>query len=82
MGWFNGSVDGVSAIYHDGDTATFHSYLLIEPLHRWGVVILMNINGVAGALFAFPHLQAGIAHLLSGQAAAAAGLTVTTSSNV
>ena len=60
----------------------YHSYLLIEPQHRWGVVILMNINGVAGALVTFPHLQAGIAYLLSGQAAPAAGLTVTTSSNV
>jgi hypothetical protein len=39
---------------------------------------MMNINGVAGALIAFPHLQAGIAHLLSGQAAPAAGFTVTT----
>jgi CubicO group peptidase (beta-lactamase class C family) len=48
MGWVvspsSGSL-GVPSIWHGGDTANFHSDMLILPQQQWGIVVLMNVNG-------------------------------------
>jgi hypothetical protein len=72
MGWVNGSLGGVLAIWHDGDNAHFHALLLIEPQIHWGAVLLVNANNflpVDGAgNTALQSLQNGLARLLAGQA--------------
>src|SRR6266581_7965298 len=36
MGWVNGPLAGVPAIWHGGNIAHFHALLLIEPQTHWG----------------------------------------------
>lgn len=42
MGWFVGPVNGLPAIYHQGETFNFHANMILHPDSRWGVVVLMN----------------------------------------
>ena len=44
MGWVISS-SGEPAIWHGGDTANFHSDMIILPRQQLGVVVLMNVNG-------------------------------------
>ena len=44
MGWFVGDTNGVPTISHSGDTAGFHSDMILVPEHKWGVVVLANGN--------------------------------------
>ncbi|QBD81625.1 class A beta-lactamase-related serine hydrolase [Ktedonosporobacter rubrisoli] len=44
LGWFNGSIAGVPAIYHLGTIVNYASLLVMEPQHHLGAVILMNVN--------------------------------------
>ena len=46
MGWINGPLAGVPAIWHGGEDYNFHSLLLIEPQTHWGVVLLVNANNL------------------------------------
>ena len=73
MGWVNGHLGGVPAIFHDGDNFNFHALLLIEPETHWGAILLVNANNlllpVDGAgNTALQSLQNGLARLLAGQA--------------
>jgi CubicO group peptidase (beta-lactamase class C family) len=65
MGWVNGSLAGVPAIWHTGDLSHFHALLLIEPQTHWGAILLVNANTVIYP--ALESLDAGVTRLLAGQ---------------
>ncbi len=80
MGWINGPLAGVPAIWHDGEDYNFHALLLIEPQTHWGVILLVNANSLiplGGANTALTSLDAGVTRLLVGQAPQAS-LSLTT----
>src|SRR2546421_4640378 len=71
MGWNNGTLAGIPAIWHDGAEPNVSTRLLIEPQTRWGAVLLENANSfipVDGANSALTSLEAGVTRLLAGQA--------------
>ena len=71
MGWVNGPLAGVPAIWHDGDNINVYVRLLIEPQTHWGAILLVNANNfipVDGANSALTSLEAGVTRLLAGQA--------------
>ena len=65
MGWVNGPLAGVPAIWHDGNLYHFHALLLIEPQTHWGAILLVNANTVIYP--ALQSLDAGVTRLLAGQ---------------
>ncbi len=80
MGWNNGTLAGIPAIWHDGAEPNVSTRLLIEPQTRWGAVLLENANSfipVDGANSALTSLEAGVTRLLAGQAPQAS-LSLTT----
>ncbi|MGZ8769314.1 serine hydrolase domain-containing protein, partial [Aeromicrobium sp.] len=42
MGWFVGPVNGIPAVFHQGETFTFHTNIVLMPESGQGVVVLMN----------------------------------------
>lgn len=42
MGWYVEQANGVSMLWHPGNTANFHADVLLAPKDRWGVVVLAN----------------------------------------
>src|SRR5919202_1426561 len=67
MGWVISSV-GEPAIWHGGDTAYFHSDLIILPRRQLGIVVLMNVNGnLAMRTNAQGVIAQGVQRLLLGQ---------------
>ena len=80
MGWNNGTLAGIPAIWHDGAEPNVSTRLLIEPQTHWGAVLLENANNfipVDGANSALTSLEAGVTRLLAGQAPQAS-LSLTT----
>jgi hypothetical protein len=80
MGWNNGTLAGIPAIWHDGAEPNVSTRLLIEPQTRWGAILLENANSfipVDGANSALTSLEAGVTRLLAGQAPQAS-LSLTT----
>src|SRR5436309_3577560 len=70
MGWINGPLVGVPAIWHGGNITHFHALLLIEPQTDWGAILLVNANTVIpvdGGNTALTSLADGVTHLLVGQ---------------
>src|SRR5438034_1908552 len=65
MGWVNGSLAGVPAIWHGGNIFHFHALMLIEPQTHWGAVLLVNANSVIPP--GLDSLDAGVTRLLAGQ---------------
>ncbi len=65
MGWVNGPLAGVPAIWHGGNIAHFHALLLIEPQTHWGAILLVNANSVIPP--GLDPLDAGVTRLLAGQ---------------
>jgi CubicO group peptidase (beta-lactamase class C family) len=45
MGWRVSPVNGVPAIWHDGDNANFAANLMMDPNAKLGIVVLNNANG-------------------------------------
>ena len=45
MGWHVSWVNGVPAIWHDGDNANFSAVLMMDPQAKLGIVVLNNANG-------------------------------------
>lgn len=78
MGWFNGPINGVPAIWHDGITPTSHTFMVIEPQSRWGAILLVNANNFLVNNLTFQHIQAGVADLLAGNEPAPASLNLFT----
>ncbi len=80
MGWNNGTLAGIRAIWHDGAEPNVSTRLLIEPQTGWGAILLVNANNlipVDGANTALTSLEAGVTRLLAGQAPQAS-LSLTT----
>jgi CubicO group peptidase (beta-lactamase class C family) len=70
MGWVNGPLAGVPAIWHDGNNVVASTRLLIEPQTHWGAILLVNANSlipVDGANTALTSLEDGVTRLLVGQ---------------
>ncbi len=42
MGWFVGPVNGIPAVFHQGETFNFHTNIVLMPESDQGVVVLMN----------------------------------------
>jgi hypothetical protein len=72
MGWYNGTLAGIPAIWHDGAEVHASTRLLIEPQTRWGAILLVNANTLipvdGAANTALTSLDAGVTRLLAGQA--------------
>jgi len=47
MAWHIGTINKSPAIYHEGDNGNFQTFLLMLPLEKLGVVVLINVNGLA-----------------------------------
>jgi CubicO group peptidase (beta-lactamase class C family) len=69
MGWFVGPVNGIPAVFHQGETFNYHANIVLIPGSDRGVVVLMNaensldlfIRGRMGTV------AEGVASLLEGQ---------------
>ncbi len=49
MGWiisadYHPNIETFTAVWHDGDGPSFHSYVLLVPKKKTGIVLLMNMN--------------------------------------
>ncbi len=42
MGWFVGPVNGIPAVFHQGETFNYHANMVLIPGSQRGVVVLMN----------------------------------------
>ena len=42
MGWFVGPVNGLPAVFHQGETFNYHANIVLIPESQRGVVVLMN----------------------------------------
>jgi CubicO group peptidase (beta-lactamase class C family) len=65
MGWNAGSHDGIDAVWHEGDTNGYQSFMVLLPDARWGFVLLSNVNNIP-ATQRFEEIGWGIANLLTG----------------
>jgi CubicO group peptidase (beta-lactamase class C family) len=66
MGWFASPVNGVPAIWHDGDNANYSSNLMIAPQEKLGIVVLTNVNGTF-VLLAPKQIATGVQAILRGK---------------
>jgi CubicO group peptidase (beta-lactamase class C family) len=66
MGWEVGPINGLPAIWHDGDTFSFHSFMILVPETGWGVVVLSNVSNIP-ATARFQTIAPGIVNLLVGR---------------
>jgi CubicO group peptidase (beta-lactamase class C family) len=67
MGWVI-SPQGESSIWHSGDTANFHSDMIILPRKQLGIIVLTNVNGeLARTTNAQGIIAQGVQRLLLGQ---------------
>jgi len=70
MGWFVGPVNGVPAIYHQGETFNFHANMILHPDSEWGVVVLMNAENSLDDFTGrsrMASIATGVSTLLAGQ---------------
>jgi len=67
MGWFIGSTADVPTIAHNGDTANFHAEMVMVYHAGWGIVILINANGLLAQETTFKQITQGVTRLLVGQ---------------
>jgi CubicO group peptidase (beta-lactamase class C family) len=77
MGWISGPVDGEPAFWHNGETGAFYTYMLIEPQHQVGAILLFNSFGLFVQL-AYLRIQTGLADLLAGKTPPASGFSLGT----
>jgi hypothetical protein len=66
MGWCVSPVNGVPAIWHDGDNANFSANLMMVPQEKLGIVVLNNTNG-AFVLKAPNQIATGVQAILMGK---------------
>jgi CubicO group peptidase (beta-lactamase class C family) len=70
LGWFVGPVNGLPAIYHQGETFNFHANMILHPDGRWGVVVLMNAENSLDDFTGRARMAGianGVSSLLAGQ---------------
>ena len=65
MGWNAGTMDGQKAVWHEGDTFGFQSFLLVLTDARWGVALMSNKSAIP-ANSRFEEIAFGVASLLVG----------------
>ncbi len=65
MGWNAGSVEGLNAVWHAGDTNSFQSFMVLLPDRQWAFALLSNVNNIP-AERRFEEIGWGIAQLLTG----------------
>ena len=66
MGWNAGTVDGQKAVWHEGDTFGFQSFLLVLTDAHWGVALMSNKSDIP-ANSRFEEIAFGVASLVSGR---------------
>ena len=70
MGWFVGTINGIPAIHHQGETFNFHANMILLPESQTGIVVLINGENSMDLLFGtarIADISQGIASLLTGQ---------------
>jgi CubicO group peptidase (beta-lactamase class C family) len=75
LGWRVTHLDGEQVITHTGETANYHSEMIVLPESGMGLVILTNCNNGAIAQLALDRIGAGMVRLLRGQPRASQRLT-------
>jgi CubicO group peptidase (beta-lactamase class C family) len=77
LGWRQGTLGGVSAVYHFGENYDTETLAFMEPQNGRGAVILSNAQGLL-ATMAYRSIEYGVARLLDGRDPAAATFSVPT----
>jgi CubicO group peptidase (beta-lactamase class C family) len=69
MGWLVGDVNGIPAVFHQGETFNYHANIVLIPRSNQGVVVLMNAENSQDLFFRgrMGTVAAGVASLLEGQ---------------
>lgn len=66
MGWHVSPVNGVPAIWHDGDNANYSANLMMDPQAELGIVVLNSANGTF-VLQAATQIATGVHAILLGK---------------
>jgi CubicO group peptidase (beta-lactamase class C family) len=77
LGWRQGSLGGVPAVYHFGENYNGETLAFMEPQNGRGAVILSNAQGIL-ATMAYRSIENGVARLLDGQEPSPTALSVPT----
>ncbi len=69
MGWFIGPVNGIPAVFHQGETFNYHANIVLIPGSHQGVVVLMNAENSLDLFLRgrMGSVSEGVASLLEGQ---------------
>ncbi len=69
MGWFVGPVNGIPAVFHQGETFGYHANIVLIPGSDQGVVVLMNAENSQDLFFRgrMGTVAAGVASLIEGR---------------
>jgi len=69
MGWFIGPVNGIPAVFHQGETFNYHANIVLIPESHQGVVVLMNAENSLDLFLRgrMGSVSEGVASLLEGQ---------------
>lgn len=73
MGWVIGPINGIPAIWHNGDTGRYHATLIMAPGRGTGIVLLANASGLE-YLVAVDDIAKGVLSLLNDQPPPASSL--------
>jgi len=69
MGWFIGPVNGIPAVFHQGETFNYHANIVLIPGSQRGVVVLMNAENSLDLFLRgrMGTVSEGVASLLEGR---------------
>lgn len=73
MGWIDGKVYGVPAVWHNGDDSRNGSLMVLSE-NGWGMALLMNSSNPLSELEPTDHVASGVTRLLDGQEPVPTGL--------
>jgi len=76
MGWIASSVDGISAVYHNGDAGRNHSVVILMPDSDSGIALLANASGFE-QVQQVDDIGSGIFYMLNGKTAPPVSLPFT-----
>jgi hypothetical protein len=77
LGWAQGQLGDVPAVYHYGANYDVETLVMMEPGSHRGAVILINAQGLL-AVDAFRSIESGLARLLNGETPTSAPMPVPT----
>jgi len=66
MGWVNGKVHGVPAVWHNGDDSRNGSLMVISE-EGWAMALLLNSSNPLSELEPTTHIASGVTRLLAGK---------------